>query len=252
MKNSIMSLAFLIAVLSSLGTANSEIVTAISSSLYGSSVIGSISDTESTNQGSEINALSVSTSRASEGLTMDVDGSAIFTSPSTLSVGMVLSRSEKNNPGYDGNYGGDGTFIYNFHVDDATTVTIDYDILTTSTWAGSFNPYVWSGITPYQIEIDGNLTSLGGYSIFDPAKSSPYAISGAIVSNLGIGNHTIRIHDNQNGYGSIFGDREKSGLFEIQIGVSVAVPEPSSLITLAGALTTCVGFRRQKRRILAI
>jgi hypothetical protein len=201
-------------------TTSAMLVTPVSSNFSASSTIDGATITDPFSQGATLNSLSPTTSVSNGGLTMTVNGSAVWANAASLDVDLDLLRPDSEPNGTQKSFSGDGIFNYTFTVASDTTVTVDYGVLATSTHTDiAANAYVWWAMQPYYIRIDGgSIKTLLLPGNFDPFQPSPFINNGTVVADILAGTHTIRITASNGATGNQPGHRAMAGSFGIQIG----------------------------------
>ena len=143
-------------------------------------------------------------------MTMTTTGSTIWSNASSLSVSLDLLRPDGEPGGPPQSFTGEGIFLYMFTVDADTTVTVDYDVLGTSTSTSGAASSYWWAMQGYDVQIPGVPTLFlrfpsGG--LLEPGEESPYSLVDSVTSNIVAGTHTVRIRSLNNATGNSPGDR---------------------------------------------
>lgn len=157
----------------------------------------------------------------------------------TLSTGMI--------------WGGYARFRYEFHVDAPTTVTVDYDMLGSSTVDPNVtNP--WNAMQGFRTSVNGTsyyVNWFTGTFSFPPHLPSPRPYAGTYVYAIPAGHSFLEIEVSAGSSAhSGQGTRLMEGTFEFQIGEAV-VPEPSTglLAGVGAVLALAAAGRRATRRL---
>jgi len=185
-------------------------------------------------------------------MTLSTIGSAIWSSASSLTVELDAVKTDTDINGTNLASGGVSVFSYTFTVPTDTTVTVDYDVVSTSTWdGGALNGIPGSNFLRWWvmqslIEVVGVGDLSLSYTGFNvPAIFSPFVHNGSIVFNILAGTNTVKI---RTGFNSSSGstsadDRAIDGEYQITIG---PIPEPTTLV-LATIGLLGLSCRRRKQ-----
>lgn len=185
-------------------------------------------------------------------LSLDVDSAVHFTSANSGLVTQRHVRADSRTNGTGVIWGGVARFRYEFSVDAATTVVIDYDALGTSNVA--FDALRWSGMQGFTVSVNHDTRALNWSLIdlqaFPNTPASPLPLTGQFAWNIGPGDGFIEIQlaassSASNGGGT----RLMQGSFAFQIGDApvTPIPLPASLPALLVALAPLVAGTRRTR-----
>ncbi|MGE0858302.1 MAG: hypothetical protein AB7I01_10540 [Gammaproteobacteria bacterium] len=186
-------------------------------------------------------------------LSLDVDSAAAFTSAQTGVVTQRHLRDDTRSLGTDVIWGGVANFRYDFTVDAATQVVIDYDTLGSTNVA--FETVRWSGMQGFTLTVNGDARHLN-WSLIDalahPATpESPLPLIGQFAWNVGPGAGFIQIQlAASSGSSNGGGTRLMEGSFAFRIGTPTVtpVPLPASLPLLLVGLSALALRRTQLTR----
>lgn len=158
-------------------------------------------------------------------LTHDIHATAVFDSARSGSVHLDYSRNDTKPFGTSIAFFGEARFRYEFTVAQATTVTVDYDVLGSETPEPSSGPSWWA-MSGFDINVDGQHQYVNFSQMFllmNPKPPSPQAFQGSYTVNLAPGSGFIEIDVGASASGNQWGvERDMLGTFHFQIGG----PEP--------------------------
>ncbi|MBL9125581.1 MAG: PEP-CTERM sorting domain-containing protein [Planctomycetaceae bacterium] len=207
-----------------------------------------------------VGPLSAGVVQSKNALTHDVDGAAVFSNATAGIVYMSYIRSDSATFGTGINFGGESRFRYEFHVDQPTTVVINYDMLGTSdvTTVGfngiQVNP--WYAMQGFRVTVNG-ISNYVNWTVdagFRPWSNDPMPYAGTYLYNIPAGNGYLEFSLAASSSGNQGqGTRRMVGDLAFQIGP--AVPEPSSFALAALGCAGAGGFvwrRRGMRDRLAL